>query len=698
MREATETRSRQPGLVVLTVLTLSAAWHGCFRSPELSKITCTDDTTCPKGYACVRPGSPGGCEPRLPGSDGSSGETSPSPDAVDLAIGRDSVSESTAGPTLDTSGEGASPGVDSGIGGAPDTPLVLDAPADQPPSTVDAGGTSLETGWLPGTGGDGGGTGGADAAAEDAAGGAIGTGGGAAGSTGTGGAGGVGGGASTGGSGTGGVADAGGSGTGGSGTGGVASTGGSGTGGITSTGGANTGGTPSRPAGYWMASDWGVTDVTWSGCVWTDVDSVTGSTSSIAPADFTGHAPLAPYRVSGSVFNSYESVALLGFNLNEPVTGSSDQCAYRVLGDTTVLPPGVMLPGAGGGVTVSWTAQVLPGTFRIELLGADGFSNPASRWCASITEVSGPSFIPFSRFNSRCWDNSGSTFDGSVPVSAIAFYVPGAASAKVTFDYTINSFTLGTTIGGAATADSNYQRVKVPGSDGRQYILQNNNFGSPTGSSQLLWYTRNSFKILSSTGASVGPAPISFPSLYVGANGNTAGGSFQTSDDNLPMRVSAIAKADASFAWSGGTGGKDFDAILDLWFAQTAAAAGSYSEPVSGDIQIWLYKPGGRQPIGSMVRQATIGGVSYDVWAGPSVGTNPGRPVISYVAKATTTSFSADLKAFVEDAVSAADTANGITQTFSSSWYLTDVFGGFEIWTGSDAVGLQCTGFTCVVQ
>jgi hypothetical protein len=48
-----------------------------------------------------------------------------------------------------------------------------------------------------------------------------------------------------------------------------------------------------------------------------------------------------------------------------------------------------------------------------------------------------------------------------------------------------------------------------------------------------------------------------------------------------------------------------------------------------------------------------------------------------------------DLNLFIKDAA-----ASGI----QSSWYLTDVFGGFEIWTGSDSAGLQCTGFTCVVK
>ena len=48
-----------------------------------------------------------------------------------------------------------------------------------------------------------------------------------------------------------------------------------------------------------------------------------------------------------------------------------------------------------------------------------------------------------------------------------------------------------------------------------------------------------------------------------------------------------------------------------------------------------------------------------------------------------------DLKGFITDAAS-----RGIPST----WYLTDVFAGFEIWTGSDAVDLQCTRFTCQVK
>ena len=45
-----------------------------------------------------------------------------------------------------------------------------------------------------------------------------------------------------------------------------------------------------------------------------------------------------------------------------------------------------------------------------------------------------------------------------------------------------------------------------------------------------------------------------------------------------------------------------------------------------------------------------------------------------------------------------ADTSNGVTGPFSSSWYLTDVFAGFEIWSGGNATNLKSTGFSCVVK
>jgi hypothetical protein len=202
---------------------------------------------------------------------------------------------------------------------------------------------------------------------------------------------------------------------------------------------------------------------------------------------------------------------------------------------------------------------------------------------------------------------------------------------------------------------------------------------------------------------------VSFPSIYIGANGQIASGTFDTwSDSGLPKQISAIKSAQSTFKWSGGNGG-NYNASYDIWFAKSSGTvAGSYNDAISGFIMIWLFKPGSSEPIGggNAKRNATIGGQAYTVWRGNRNGTatgtdGAGRPVISYVANSTNNNFSADLKAFFDDAVTngSADMSagSGITQAFSSGWYLTDVFAGFEIWNGSDAKGLTDT-FTCVIQ
>ena len=262
------------------------------------------------------------------------------------------------------------------------------------------------------------------------------------------------------------------------------------------------------------------------------------------------------------------------------------------------------------------------------------------------------------------------------------------------------------TIGGQATSDSSLAKVKVVGNDGKQYIIQNNNWGNPTGSTQQLSYSANSFTVVSSTGIGTS-APASFPSIYVGQNGNIGNGAYQTTDSNLPIQISGMQSGLTNFSWSGGTVGGDFAAQYDVWFAKSAPTAGSYGDAISGDLQIWLYKPASRQPLGSMLRTVTLAGHTWNVWVGPrgstSTGTDgAGRPVVTYVAQdSPVTSAIVDLKGFINDAIAngASDMAGGGTsQAFATSWYLTDVFGGFQIWTGSNATGLSCTTFASNIQ
>jgi hypothetical protein len=518
-------------------------------------------------------------------------------------------------------------------------------------------------------------------------------------------------------------------------------------GGTTSSTGGSTVNPGTNPPGWWQTSDWGVTSANWHGCVWTGVDcksncsagivAVPSSTTSITPADFTAATTEGgPYEVTGTVFNDYNSVALLGFDLTDTPNGDTQQCSNAKRNPAADGPPAVAMPSGKTGIAINWSAKIAPVTsFRIQIQGVKGATDPTNRWCATITDASGPSFVKFSDFYPSCWNvgtaNSPGTAYAGQPIDAVVFLVPGTITAKAPFDFTIVGFAPGTSVAdapgkvaacgtttgtvgsttqlsGQASIDAATQRAAVTGTDCKKYIINNNNWGNESGTYQSLSYTGNSFTDTVTSGSGGGANVVSFPSIYIGANGQIGGGTFNTwSDSGLPKPISGIKSAQSTFKWSGGSSGGNYNAAYDIWFAKNQPTPGSYNDAVSGFIMIWLYKPGSSQPIGSSgnTRSATIGGQQYDVWRGPRVGAatgtdGNGRPVISYVAKSTTNNFSADLKAFFDDAVANASadmSAGGTSQAFANSWYLTDVFAGFEIWNGGDAKGLQDT-FTCVIQ
>jgi hypothetical protein len=464
-----------------------------------------------------------------------------------------------------------------------------------------------------------------------------------------------------------------------------------------------------------MSSDWqnGPTASTYnfSGCAWTGKDVVAASTTTVTPQDFTKQAPTAPYAISGSVTADplYNGVALLGFNLAEPQAGAS--CTYNPASATNpVGPPEVPPPTGATGIAVNF-AKSGAFTLRVQIQGKAGATDANNRWCYTITAAAGPVFAPLNQFYTSCWNvgsttgaSPGTAYSGQA-ISAVVFTVPGNTAAQP-YNFTINGWAFGTsaaaaptggvvqsltgTIGGPGVTDLDFQRVKVA-AGGHSYIIQNNNWGSPTTTDQTLTYKDNSYTITSPTGnGNTSGAPASFPSIYIGANGNTANGVYDTkSDDNLPKLVSTIQSVQTTFSYStcSGTG---YNATYDVWFAASPPTA-TYNDAISGFVMVWLCKPSNAQPIGSQQTTATIAGHTWNVWVGPrgGTGTNSGAPVVSYVAQSSFTSFTFDLNLFIKDAAS-----HGIL----SSWYLTDVFAGFEIWNGSATQGLQETAFTCVVQ
>ena len=103
---------------------------------------------------------------------------------------------------------------------------------------------------------------------------------------------------------------------------------------------------------------------------------------------------------------------------------------------------------------------------------------------------------------------------------------------------------------------------------------------------------------------------------------------------------------------------------------------------------VWLHKPTMNQPIGSMMGTAMINGTNWNVWKGTNMTSK--QPCISYVAVTDINTINFKLGDFIRDAV---DKQGAIIK---DSWYLTNVFAGYEIWSGG--VGLETKDFTAAMK
>lgn len=460
------------------------------------------------------------------------------------------------------------------------------------------------------------------------------------------------------------------------------------------------------PPGYWRYSDW-------HGCSWTGVGKDGAST--VNPKDFLSKPPADAYCVKGVVGAEpeYKSVALLGFNVNEANTNT---CEYKPVDVNADGPPSVEPTAEGVAVNFVKQGADTGFTLRVQLQGPnghkDGAVGDADRWCATITEVQGKVFVPYSSFTPKCWettaDKKGTPYNKQ-PISAVVFLVPGAPD-DTPYDFCVNGFAYGTsaadapdgpvqvgdqkgTVGGENNDDLDFDRKKIL-VGGENYIIQNNNWGNPGGSDCILDFVNNSFTVTKCTGSG-SSAPAAFPSIYVGNNGNTANGVFSTkTTDNMPIQISQIANIETTLRYSGGGG--SYNACYDIWFANSPPS-GEYKDGINGFVMVWLRDPSGKQPIGSkMGNPVTIGGQDWDVWVGPrgdGPAGNNNSPVVSFVNRAEDDNSRAqnfvnkNLLEFITAASS-----HGI----GSNMYLTDIFGGFEIWSGG--AGLKVDEFKAIVN
>jgi hypothetical protein len=423
--------------------------------------------------------------------------------------------------------------------------------------------------------------------------------------------------------------------------------------------------------------------------------------TTLNPPTFEQRQPNQPFCLSGSVAPEpqFQGEALVGFTINQaPSSGVAGQGA----------PPLTAVP-TGAGIAFSFSKSV--GTIlRVQLQPPDG----AQPFCYEVPEAGGRAFAPYAEFNTACWDGSGQAYQGQ-PIESVRFQVPGDDTLATPYGFCINGFADGQGINNAPTdipvvltpirgqLTSQFARAKVLAGTGESYIVQNNAWGATSSdNTQVIDFTGNGFTITRQSAGPNGNVPISFPSIFVGGNGFRGNnGSLTTrSDDRMPIRVGNIQSVQTRLRHNGGNG--DHNVTYDVWFANQAPQ-GEYETAQAAFLMVWLFKPGGRNAIGFNGNAPTVNvdGRNWRLYVGDrneaSDGTGGNAPVISYVNEgAVIPDYQFDLNDFIRDAITRSQAGQLNGANFNANMFLTDIFGGFEIWGGGQ--GLRIDEFTAVVR
>jgi hypothetical protein len=142
--------------------------------------------------------------------------------------------------------------------------------------------------------------------------------------------------------------------------------------------------------------------------------------SMIMPTSFGMCGPSCMLSISGTVgsateANNYIGVAFLSFNANQAAGASAKG---------TVTPTGTNMI-----VRYASTAAVT----RIQISAG---SAATTRWCATLT--GSPATIPYTMFNTECWEGGLGTAYNKAPIDTVQLVVPGGMAAA-NFSLTLTS-------------------------------------------------------------------------------------------------------------------------------------------------------------------------------------------------------------------------------------------------------------------
>lgn len=420
----------------------------------------------------------------------------------------------------------------------------------------------------------------------------------------------------------------------------------------------------------------------WHGFGFTSLfSSDANSGNTIEPPNFEG-VETWPMCAKGTIKPPSEpdgwSGALVGWGINQ------ERVENAPLGTVTPTKEGIILDIQNKSAT----------QLRLQIQGPDGATDANQRWCAEIGATSNPSlFVAYETFNTECWaGGNGKAYNGE-PLSQIivqAQSIPDS-TADVNFDFCVNNIsegngnipTVGCDVSGAPAGGQSgtlssgggaFQRVTAV--NGPPTIaIQNNIFSG--GGSYNITYNGASFSVTNFSGnRPTTDAPVGYPSFIFGSNG---GDGFGTAGSNLPKSVGQLNKIPTGIRWSGGGSG-EYNVAYDVWFSPGGADGGPGSRSF---LMVWLdrspnvYAEGQGQ--GESGGTLAIGGRTFAIYVSRQF---EGRPIISYVATSRLNEFSFDLNDFIKDAKTRTSTTEK-TPVINDSMSLTNVFVGFEVWSGA---------------
>lgn len=415
----------------------------------------------------------------------------------------------------------------------------------------------------------------------------------------------------------------------------------------------------------------------WKGFGFTATFGSEGSTpATITPADFEGVLDW-PMCAKGTITDPGPdgySGAMIGWGVNqEPMENA---------------PLGTVVPAKDG---IVLDIENKSGTaLRLQIQGPNGATDASQRWCAEIGSSSSPSmFVAYDAFNTECWAGGDGVAYNREPISQIIVQVQNVAdsTAAVNFEYCLNNISEtdgGVATVGCSTAPGGAQSGTLTNSNAFQRVtaangpptiaVQNNIFSG--GGSYNINYNGGSFTVANFTGSRpTTDAPVGYPSFIFGSSG---GDGFGTAGSNLPKGVGSLSKIPTGLKWSGGGSG-EYNVAYDVWFSPGGADGGRGSRSF---LMVWLDRSANvfaeGQGQGESGGTFSIGGRTFTAYVSRQF---EGRPIISYVATSRVTDFSFDLNDFIKDAKTRTSTTEK-TPVINDSMSLTNVFAGFEVWSG----------------